>query len=380
MRLVPIGSIKEGSKLAKIVHDEQGRILLNHGVELTSTLIKRLIDNDILAVYIEDHYSTEEINDVISPELRHKATNEIQKVFKTVRSEIEKQIHNMTMTKDNLSKKLKMVADSKYFAKIDDIISEMIDEITHNKEAMIGLVDIKNMKSFVYQHSIQVTVLSLMIGASMRMNKDQMKDLAIGAMLHDIGLSFIDKDLVIYKNDFTEEQTAIYRSHTELGHEFIKESTDLSAHVRMGILQHHENFNGTGFPLGLVGKNIHLNGRIIALANVYDKMSSGVDGKLYPQNEIIEFIMGNSGNNARFDFEVAKHFVSKVIPYPNGTVVQLSNNRKAIVVGYNHKQPLRPKLKLLDPKDPRKTLEFYDLLDHQHLNVTITKTLYDITE
>lgn len=380
MRLVPIGSIKEGSKLAKIVYDEQGRILLNHGVELTSTLIKRLLENGVMGVYVDDHYSTGEIKDVISPELRNKATGEIQKVFKSIRAEMDRQISSMTMTKDNMSKKLKMVADSKYFAKLDDVISDMIEEITKNKEAMVGLVDIKNMKSFVYQHSIQVTVLSLMIGASMRLNKNQLKDLAIGAMLHDIGLSFIDKDLLIHRDDFTEAQEKEYLSHVELGHEFIKESTDLSVHARMGILEHHELFNGTGYPRGLEGTHIHLNARIIALANIYDKMASALDGKIIPPNELIEYVMGNAGKKSIFDFDVAKHFVSKIIPYPNGTLIELSNGRKAIVVGYNHQQPLRPKLKLLDPADATQTLEFYNMIDHDHLNVTISRIIYDLNE
>ncbi len=78
MRLVPIGSIKEGSLLAKSIYDEEGRVLLNHGIELTESLIDKLKVNQVYAVHIADDYSVGEIKDVIRPELRHLAVKEIK--------------------------------------------------------------------------------------------------------------------------------------------------------------------------------------------------------------------------------------------------------------------------------------------------------------
>lgn len=378
MRLVPIGSIKEGTVLGRIVYDEHNRILLNQGVELTSTLIQRLKENGILCIYIHDSYSTAEIKDVITPELRGKAVQEIHHVFSSVRKQVEQSIKSLNQDKTQLTKKLNLKADQKYFEHLDSVINDMIDEITYNREAMIGLVDIKNMKTFVYQHSIQVTVLSLLIGASMKMNKSQLKELAISAMLHDIGLTFIDKELVIYKDSFSEEQKEAYRSHCQLGNDFVKSNTALSTHVRMGILQHHEEYSGLGFPLGLEGDHIHQNARIIAVANDYDKMSAGLDGVIIPPNEIIEYIMGNSGRERKYDIDITRHFVRRIIPFPIGSLVLLSNDRKAVVSGYNQSQPLRPIVKLLEKDKVPTQLEIFDLMDLDKLNVTIIKTLYEV--
>jgi len=377
MRLVPVGSIKIGSVLAKIVYDDDGRILLNHGVQLSDSLIQRLIDNQVIAVHIHDSYSTTEIVDVITPELRLKATKEIRDVFKSVKLQVEKSIKAIQGDKSQLNKKLNLMVDQKYLQDLDGIISDMINEITVNKDAMIGLVDIKNMKNFVYQHSIQVTVLSLLIGASLKMNKYMLKDLAIGAMLHDIGLTFLNKELVIYKNSFTDEEKETYKGHAQAGFDFIKENTILSTHARMGILEHHEEYSGKGYPLGLVGDNIHLNARIICVANVYDKMSSGVTGVLVPPNEILEFIMGNSGKGRMFDLEIAKHFVHKVIPFPIGSHVLLSTGERAIVVNYNSNHPLRPYIKVLIDGKKVEELKLVNLLDHNKLNITIKKMIYD---
>lgn len=377
MRLVPVGSIKTGSVLAKIVYDDKGRVLLNHGIQLTDSLVKRLIDNQVIAVHIHDSYSSDEIVDVISPDLRLKAVKEIRDVFKNVRLQVEKSISTLSHDKNQLNKKLHLMVDQKYLKDLDGIISDMINEITNNKDAMVGLVDIKNMQSFVYQHSIQVTVLSLLIGASLKMNKYMLKDLAIGAMLHDIGLTFLSKDLIIYKHTFTDEEKTTYQSHAQLGFDFIKDNTNLSVHARMGILQHHEEYSGNGYPLGLSGENIHLNARIICVANTYDKMSSGVTGILIPPNEIIEFIMGNSGKGRMFDFEIANHFVRKVVPFPIGSHVLLSTGKRAIVVNYNPSHPLRPYLKILIDGKKAEDLKLFNLLDHDKLNVTIKKMIYD---
>lgn len=377
MRLVPVGSIKIGTVLAKVVYDDDGRVLLNHGVQLTESLVKRLIESDVIAVHVHDSYSNTEIVDVITPELRLKAVREIRNVFKSVKLQVEKSIQALKNDKTQLNKKLHLMVDQKYLQDLDGIISDMINEITVNKDAMIGLVDIKNMQSFVYQHSIQVTVLSLLIGASLKMNKYMLKDLAIGAMLHDIGLTFMDKDIVIYKNTFTEDQKQAYKKHPQLGYDFISDNTNLSAHARMGILEHHEEYSGKGYPLGLAEDNIHINARIICVANMYDKMSSGVTGVLVPPNEILEFIMGNSGRGRMFDLEIAKHFVRKVVPFPIGSHVLLSTGERAVVVNYNPDHPLRPYIKVLIDGKKVEELKLCNLLNHDKLNITIKKMIYD---
>lgn len=378
MRFVPIRSVKIGTVIARNIYDDKGRILLNSGIELTDSLIKKLELNEIVGVHIHDDYSKGEIRDVISPELRQRATKEIQKVFKSIRHDVERSILALGSEEVNLRKKLKLKVDKNYLDKLDDVIESMLNELTHNKDAMLGLVDIKNMKSFVYQHSIQVTVISLMIGASMHMNKMMLKELAISAILHDIGLSFLPEKLLIYSGEWDEEDKASYKEHCRIGNEFIKENAALSAPCRMGILQHHEQYNGLGYPMGLKGTEIHLYARIIGLANMYDKMTSGVGLKLpIPPNEVIEYIMGNSGEGRWFDFEIANSFLHCVIPFPEGSLVRLSTNEKAVVARYNSSNPLRPVVKIITEGKTLEELETVDLMSPEHLNMTILKVVYE---
>lgn len=377
MRLVPLGGVKIGSTVARTIYDENGRILLKNGVELTESLIEKLKTNEVLGVYIFDHYSQGEIKDVIRPELRNRAIKEVKTVFQAVRMQVEQSIREMEANRSNMNKRLKKMVDQKYLDRLDNVIGDMIDELTHNKDAMVGLVDIKNMKSFVYQHSIQVTILSLLIGVAMHMDGNMLKELAIGAMLHDIGLTFLDKKLIIYSSDFTEEEEKQYRQHCELGHDFIKENTFLHVASRMGILQHHEEYNGMGYPLGLSEDQIHLNARIIAVANDYDKMTSGVMKYMVQPNEAIEYIMGNAGKGRKYDFEIANLFVRRVLPYPLGSYVILSTGQKAVVHAVNASHPLRPVVKVMDGTLDYDELPMINLLDNDCLNITIKTLITD---
>ncbi|PKM58620.1 MAG: hypothetical protein CVU98_00280 [Firmicutes bacterium HGW-Firmicutes-3] len=375
MRLVPINSLKNDSIVAKTIYNERGSVLLKSNIRLSENLIEKLRDNGIISVYIKDDYSLGEIQDVISPELRNKAVREVKHVFEMVQRDLHDQITELKKEKKSIKKRLTMMADQKYFDQISGVIDDMMEDIGKNKDAMVGLVDIKNMNGFLYQHAVQVTVLSLVVGIDMMMGRMNLKELAIGAMLHDIGLAMIDHNLWIYKDDFTEEEKNIYKSHVELGYEFIKENTMLTGASIIPILEHHETYNGEGYPMGRKGNKIHKNARIVSVANVYDKMTSGIDGTFIQPSEAIEYIMGNSGETGLFDIDIARRFVRRVVPYAVGSYVMLSSNEMAVVVGYNVNNPLRPILKVIEENKKLDDLKKIDLMAHENYKLTIIKTL-----
>ena len=379
MRLVPIGSLKVGTVVGKSIYNETGHILLKEGVDLTSSLIEKLQNNGIRSIYIQDNYSLEVIEDVISPQLRSQAVKEVKAVFDMVQRELTHKIDDMRKMNHSLKRRLSLIADQKYYQSIADIIEEMMIALSHNKDAMVGLVDIKNMNGALYQHAVQVTVLSLVLGVELKMSPTDLRDLAISAMLHDIGLSLIDSKLWIYKESFTEEETEIYRSHPTGGYHFIKETSNLSPKATIGILEHHECYNGSGFPLGIKGEKIHINGRIIALANVFDKMTSGMDGHVVPVSEAIEYLMANAGDTGFYDLELTRHFVRRIIAYPDGCHVRLSNGLTAVILANNFNHPMRPIVGIIDPSHQEQAfaLKKLDLLSPQNYNLTIVETIYE---
>lgn len=377
MRLVPVGSLKVGSVVAKSIYNDQGHILLKEGASLSESLIDKLHQNGIMSLYVQDHYSYTEIEDVISPELRSKAVGEVRKVFEMVQRELKNQVDDMRQMHVSLKKRLSVIADQKYYEAIFDIIDSMMNDLTRNRDAMVGLVDIKNMNAMLYQHAVQVTVLSLVLGIDLKMSKSELKDLAIGAMLHDIGLSMIDPKLWVYRDDFTELEKKIFESHPNNGYQFIKETCLLPATSTITILEHHEQVNGMGYPIGIGGETIHRNAKIVAIANAYDKLTSGIGGPVTPPNEAIEYIMGHANDNSLFDNRLAGRFVRRIVAYPTGSHVRLSNGKRAVVVGHNMNHPMRPIIGLIPSEGNGKDLLRIDLMDPKNYNLTILQTIYD---
>ena len=142
MRLVPIESVRTGSYLGKTIYDNSGRILLKSGVLLTEGLIKKIKQLNIFSIYIEDNYSQSEIEDIIKPELRNKATSIIKDTF----NNIEKLSNLKTLNSREKNKIIKEQED--YFNSINDIAEELLNNILDNKNLLVSLVDIKSMDMY----------------------------------------------------------------------------------------------------------------------------------------------------------------------------------------------------------------------------------------
>jgi len=161
MRLIPIECARVDSVLAKTIYDDNGIVLLKKGVQLSSIVIERLYSLNIYSIYIDDKYSEIEIRDVIKPELRRKSIAIIKETFRSV--------ERFKDTEELNTKKMLNIVNKDYLKYIQTIAEEMIDEILSNNNVLVGLVDIKTMDNYSYQHAVNVTVISLVIGISLKM-------------------------------------------------------------------------------------------------------------------------------------------------------------------------------------------------------------------
>lgn len=342
MRLIPINCIKEGSILAQALYDKDGRILLHKGVELNESLLKKVEDNGINMIYIHDEYSTNEIEDIIEPKVRIAAVNALRETF----TSFEKSNHESKSKASSLKERQLQKQRDDYFQNLNKLAKNIVDEISSTKNVLVSLVDIKSMDNYTYEHSVNVTVLSLVLGAELRLGKNELYDLAIGAMLHDIGKAFLPKELLLKKGKLTDEEYALAKEHTTRGYNYLKELYHIPGPARIIALQHHERMDGSGYPAGLPGNKISKLAKIIAITDTYDAMTSDKPYKkaVSPQ-EAIEYIMGSAGTH--FDFEMAQTFVRKIVPYPVGTLVRLSNGDYGVVEEVIPNFPLRPKVKVI---------------------------------
>jgi len=326
MRLVPIECIKEGAFLGKTIYDNDGRILLRQGVILNNNYIDRIRQLGIFSLYINDEYSAVEIEDIIKPELRQKSIKILKDSF----------LHIQHFHKKN----------EEYFNSIFDIANGIIDELIGRKDLLVNLVDIKSIDNYTYQHSVNVAVLSLIIGIQLQLDKVELYKLSTGALLHDIGKVFIPKEIIQKKGKLLPNEYDLVKEHTIKGYNYLKNNIDISPVSRIIILQHHEKIDGTGYPDGKKGNDINKLARIVAIADVYDALTSDRPyRKAMSPNEAIEYILGSG--QTHFDFEMVKAFAECIVPYPVGMLVRLSNNDVAVVEEIFPHFALRPIVKVI---------------------------------
>lgn len=367
MRLVPVESVKEGSFLAKSIFDDNGRILLREGVRLTDVLMSRVKSLKIYSVYVIDEYSDKEIEDVIKPELRQKAIRQVKDTFMGIGKLGLTPESNKSKTNTSMKEKAAL------FDNIRALADNLIDELVSKKNVLVNLVDIKSMDNYTYQHCVNVSVLSLILGIELKLNRVELYDLCIGALMHDLGKVMVPKEILQKSSALSTKDFELIKGHSLKGFEYARKMGEISAISRAVILQHHERFDGKGYPDQKKGADIHRYARIVAIADVYDALTSDRPyRRALSPSEALEYIMANGGS--QFDYEMVKAFSRIIVPYPEGSIVRLSTNEFAVVDEVFSNYPLRPKVKIVKSNIPARINSFVNLV--QALDVVIEDQVY----
>lgn len=358
MRFIPVQSLMEGMVIAKSLYDINQQLLLREGTVVQKGYIDRMAQLGYQGIYIDDEISKDiEVKDVIRDELRMKAIQSVKDAFIYTDLSTAKG-HKQAKQKIDVTKML---------------ITNIVEEILENKDTMVNLIDLKFFDDYTFFHSVNVAVLSILIGAELGLSREQLYNLGLASILHDIGKVFIDKDILNKPDALTESEYAIIQKHSEYGYTYLKNTFEIPAAAYVAVLQHHEHYNGLGYPNQKSKEDISLLGRIICIADVYDALTSNRPYRkgLLP-SEAMEYIMANGG--IMFDVKLTKIFARKVAPYPVGTYVRLSTGDLGIVVKNNSEACMRPQVKIFVDKYGNKVKpNIIDLKEDRLLrNVTIT--------
>lgn len=315
MRYIETGKVEPGMILGKGIYDFSDRILLADGKMLTEELINWLAELGYAGIYIEDELSKDiRIQEAISTELRNAAVRSLQEL--------------------NLEKAL-------------EFAEKIVDQILEAKTVSLDLMDMRSFDDYTYRHSVNVAVLSTVIAMGMGYGREDLIDLCVSAVFHDMGKMLIDKDILNKPGKLNPQEFEIMKQHPQLSYDMLAEKWNIPARVRMGALCHHENEDGSGYPKGLTGEKIHPFAKIIHVTDVYDALSSKRPYKeACSFSEALEYLMGGCGT--MFDKKVVEAFLNYVPVYPKGSMVELSDGREALVVENYPRNLLRPQLRLTD--------------------------------
>ena len=358
MRRIPMTKLQEGSVIATNIYDINGNIVVRENFKVNETIIDILKKYNVLAVYIIDEYSPSIIKDSIEVELRIKVVSELRKMAQEF-SRVED------------GKKSKFIKTN-YIKNIENLVNMLIDELYKKEELLIEQFDTRNWSDYYFYHSTNVAIMSIIIGMELNYNRKKLLELAMAAILHDIGFALLPKEIVYKFNGRTEDEIEILKSHCEKGQKYLS-NYNIDREVLYPLLNHHEKVDGTGYPRGLKNKQIDEFSKIIAIADYYDEvMHSGFILEESMPNDILEQIMAYVGSS--FDFELVKVFYKKVKPFLKGTVLRLSNGDVALVEGTIKGFPLRPIVRVIESKDSTKIGKCINLVDN--LDISIVELIY----
>lgn len=368
MRIIPIECIRNGSFLGKTIYDDNGRVLLRAGAELTDAIADKIKQNKIHSLYVLDEYSEGEVEDIIKPELRQKTISIVKDTFTNISR------FNSLNVDDFINPKVAK-RDLKYFDSITSIAEELLENILNNKNILVNLVDIKSMDNYTYQHCVNVAILSLIIGIGLKLPKKDLLNVCVGALVHDVGKVFVPKEIINKEGPLTTNEYGLVKEHPKNGYSYLGDHYELNSVCKLITRQHHERIDGGGYPEGLTGDKINYLSRIVSIADVYDALTSDRSyRRAMCASDALEYIMANAGS--MFDYEMVVVFTKLIVPFPFGTIVRLSNGDVGIVQQTPVSYPLRPIVKIVQSSDHESEGNCVDLVTE--LSLVISGIEYNI--
>lgn len=218
---------------------------------------------------------------------------------------------------------------------------EILDSLKHADNISMNINSLAAYDSPTYTHSLNVAMYAGTFGLLYGMEYERVKKLIAAALLHDIGKTKVPEDILNKPGRLSEEEFAEIKKHPQYGYNMLKDMVSISPLVRVPILEHHENYDGSGYPRGLVDKETHIFSKIIHICDIYDAMLSRRCYKdAINPGEVIDFITAH--RNIMFNGELVDFFMQSLIPYPEGMLVKLSDGRTAVVASQNKGFPQSP--------------------------------------
>ncbi|ABK45614.1 metal dependent phosphohydrolase [Magnetococcus marinus MC-1] len=272
----------------------------------------------------------------------------------------------MSATEHELARQFQRVADGDplQVTELDLAITRMNSSLAKDPDALIGLALLRQHDHEGFDHSVNVSIYLMSMARAMDMDEQMINAVGLGGLLHDLGKSQIAETVLQKKDKLTEEDCRVIRQHVEASMSMM-DVMEVSPLSRTLAVQHHERLDGSGYPHKLKGDAISQEGRMAAICDIFDAMTSN---RIYRQardgKEVLRYLLKESKESQRLDSRLVEIFIRAVGIYPVGSLVRLADQRMGVVVRNHRSDLLRPVVRIIYKGDIQVDPYTLDLAKH----------------
>ncbi|MEW5920934.1 MAG: HD-GYP domain-containing protein [Bacillota bacterium] len=358
MRKISLEQIQPGMVLAKTIYGQAGQVLLSAGMQVKPQYTVYLKHLGIDFLYVKDSRMEDVVvDDLLTEETRRDARILIEEI--------------MDGSRDSSRQKSLTINDEKLML----LVIRIIDELLANRELVANLQDIRTATAYAFAHCVNTCVLATLAAAKLHYDVPELKMLATGCLLHDLGYVVVPREILEKKQALDQDEFELIKNHPLFGFELFKHSSLFTDRAGAVIYQHHERQNGGGYPRGLAGDDINILAQIAAIADIYDALTSTRPyRRAYQPHQAVE--MFTAWGEEYFNLEILRTFLSFIAAYPVGCHVVLSNGNSGLVIANTPGFTLRPTVRVLYTGEGMALLNSpYDIDLTETLDLTITNVV-----
>lgn len=334
LKRISVDNLVGGEIVAKEIATNHGLVIIPVGSKIKKEYIRKLKELHIDWIFIEE-MKEQKIDNLVQG---------------TVETQVEKKILEECVGQIKNTIERYTCCASSELTGVVDVANHIIQEILEKPNVMYNVSTIREKNHSTYTHSVNVSTLAVLIALKLKLPQKKIQEIAVGSLLHDLGISYLPFDYEkVNIDECDENQLAEIRKHVLTGYTMVKDEDWLSNTAKEIILSHHERDDGSGYPMHLTSDRISIETKIVAICDELDRAVYSDHRLKYKVHHVIDNIMSKAG--VLFDFRIVNAFVEVVAVYPIGTYVLLNTEEIGIVISQNYRMPTRPIVQVLGIKE-----------------------------